>query len=54
MTRTFAVKAWLGGSGLLTGLLGMAMTQRWLVWLAVTLLGVAFTLRFAERRAHGP
>ena len=54
MTRTFAVKVWLGGSGLVTGLLGMALTQRWLVWVAVTLLGTAFTVRFAERKVHGP
>jgi hypothetical protein len=54
MTRFFAQKAWLGGAGLVTGLFGMAMAQRWLVWVAVALLGVAFTLRFAERKARIP
>jgi membrane protein implicated in regulation of membrane protease activity len=54
MTRVLTFKAWLGGAGLVTGLVGMATTQRWLVWVAVTLLGAAFTLRFAERKAHSP
>ena len=52
MTRHFIHKAWLGGAGLVAGLLGMALAQRWLVWVAVALLAVAFTLRFAERKAH--
>jgi hypothetical protein len=52
MTRVFAYKAWLAGAGLVTGLVGMAMAQRWLVWVALALLAVAFTLRFAERKAH--
>lgn len=51
MTRLFIYKAWLGGAGLVVGLAGMALGQRWLVWVAVALLGVAFTLRFAERRS---
>ena len=51
MTRVFSYKAWLGGAGLVVGLVGMALDQRWLVWVAVALLGVAFTLRFAERRS---
>jgi hypothetical protein len=54
MTRFFAQKAWLGGASLVTGLLGMAMAQRWLVGVAVALLAVAFTLRLAERKAHIP
>lgn len=54
MTKAFAFKAWLGGTGLAIGLLGMAVAQRWLVWVAVALLGIAFTLRFVERRAHSP
>jgi len=52
MTRFFAHKAWLGGAGLVTGLVGMAVAQRWMVGVAVAMLGVAFTLRFAERKAH--
>jgi membrane protein implicated in regulation of membrane protease activity len=52
MTRYFAYKAWLGGAGLVTGLFGMALGHRWLVWVAVAFLAVAFTLRFAERKAH--
>jgi hypothetical protein len=52
MTRFFAHKAWLGGAALVTGLFGIALAQRWLVWVAVGLLGVAFMLRFAERGEH--
>jgi hypothetical protein len=29
----------------------MALVQRWLVWVAVALLAVAFALRFVERKA---
>jgi hypothetical protein len=54
MTRYFAHKAWLGAAGLVTGLLGMAMARLWLVWGAVGLLAIAFTLRFAERKPHEP
>lgn len=50
MTRSFVVKAWLGGAGLAVGLLGMATARRWLVWIGVALLGAAFLVRFAERR----
>ncbi len=32
--------------GLATGIVGMALTLRWLVWVAVGLLVVAFLLRF--------
>ena len=53
-TRMFVQKAWLGGAGLVTGLFGMAMAQRWMVWVALALLAVAFLLRFAERKAHLP
>ena len=49
MTRFFAIKAWFGGSALVIGLLGIATEQRWLVWIAVGLLGGAFLLRFGER-----
>jgi hypothetical protein len=41
-------KAWLGGSGLVVGLLGMAIEIEWIVWLAVGLLGAAFMLRFVK------
>ena len=54
MTRVFAYKAWLGGAGLVTGLFGIAMARRWMVWVAVAMLAVAFTLRFAERKARVP
>ena len=52
MTRLFLAKAWLGGAGLVAGLVGMALEWRWLVFLAVAMLGVAFLLRFAERKPH--
>jgi hypothetical protein len=46
-------KAWLGGTGLTTGLLGMATDRRWLVGIAIGLLGVAFVLRVVERWSRG-
>ena len=49
MTRFFAHKAWLGGAGVVVGLLGMSLGRRWAVWVAVALLGASFLLRFAER-----
>jgi len=49
VTRLFVIKAWLAGAGLAVGLAGMATERRWLVWIAIALLGVAFLLRFAER-----
>lgn len=54
MTRCFVAKAWLAGAGLVTGIAGMAAGWRWLVWIAVGLVGVAFLLRFAERRNAPP
>ncbi len=54
MTRLFVAKAWLGGSGVAVGLVGMATERRWLVWIALALLGVAFVLRFAERKSAAP
>ena len=45
----FVLKAWCGGLGLAAGLAGMALERRWLVWLAVGFLTVAFLLRFAAR-----
>jgi len=50
VTRIFVAKAWLGGAGLVAGLLGMAFEWRWLVYLAATLLAGAFVLRFAGRK----
>ena len=44
-----APKAWLGGLGLVVGLVGMALEIRWLVWVAVGLLAAAFLLRFPKR-----
>ncbi len=51
MTRFFVAKAWLGGAGLAVGLVGIAAGRHWLVWVAVGLLGVAFLVRFAERKS---
>jgi hypothetical protein len=53
VTRAFVVKAWLGGAGLLAGLVGMASDRHWLVRIAIVLLAAAFLARFAERRAPG-
>ena len=50
MTRIFWLKAGTGATGLVVGLAGMAAARRWLVWIAVILMGVAFVLRFAEQR----
>jgi hypothetical protein len=50
VSRFFALKAWLGGAGLVAGLAGMAWERRWLVEIAIGLLAVAFLLRFGERR----
>ena len=52
MTRVFAAKAWLGGTALVAGLVGMALEWRWLVYTAIATLAAAFALRFAERNAH--
>ncbi len=54
MSRFFVAKAWLGGTGVACGLLGMALAWRWLVGIAAGLLLVAFLLRFAERRSNAP
>ena len=43
------LKAWAFGLGLAIVLLGMALDQRWLVWVAVGFLAVAFLLRFLTR-----
>jgi len=47
--RVVAAKAWLGGLGLVVGLVGMALDSRWLIWVAVGCLGAAFLLRFVKR-----
>jgi hypothetical protein len=54
MTRLFVWKAALAGAGLVVGLAGMALAVRWLVWIAVGLVGGAFVLRFAARRTGEP
>jgi hypothetical protein len=43
------MKSWAFGVGLTAAILGMAFAQRWLVWVAVGLLVVAFLLRFFTR-----
>lgn len=52
MLRPAIVKAWLGGSGIVCGLLGVALEWRWLVGTALGMLVAAFLLRFAQRRAR--
>jgi membrane protein implicated in regulation of membrane protease activity len=51
--RLLVAKAWLGGAGLVAGLAGIALEIRWLVWVAIGLLGVAFVLRFRKTREAG-
>ena len=41
-------KTWLGGLGLVVGLVGMALEIEWIVWIAVALLSAAFSLRFVR------
>jgi len=50
VTRVFPAKAWLAGTGLVAGLVGMALAWRWLVYVAVGLLVAAFLLRFTGRK----
>ena len=50
MTRWTRWKATLGAMGFVLGVAGMAWERRVLVGIAVALLGVAFLLRFVERR----
>jgi len=45
----FRAKAWLGGAGLVVGIVGMALKQRLLVGVAVGMLALAFLARFGER-----
>ncbi len=44
-----SLKSWAFAVGLTAALLGMALTWRWLVWIAVGFLAVAFLLRFITR-----
>jgi hypothetical protein len=53
MTRLFVLKAAVAGAGLVVGVAGMALALRWLVWIALGLVGGAFVLRFAERANGG-
>jgi hypothetical protein len=46
----FELKAWTAAAGSTLGLAGMALQWRWLVWIGMGLLGVAFLLRFADRK----
>ena len=48
--KVAAAKMWLGGIGLVVGLVGMALAIDWIVWIAVGLLGAAFVLRFVKAR----
>jgi hypothetical protein len=43
------LKSWAFGVGLTAAILGMALSLRWLVWVAVGFLVVAFLLRFLTR-----
>lgn len=47
----FTIKMWCGGLGFIAGLIGVALDLRWLVWVAVGLLGVAFLARFLRSPA---
>ena len=53
MIRPDAVqlKVWVAAVGFIAGLAGMALERRWLVWVGVGLLGIAFLLRFAGRKS---
>jgi hypothetical protein len=46
----FELKVWAAITGFTTGLAGMALERRWLVVVGVGLLGLAFLLRFADRK----
>ena len=49
--RALQLKVGTAAVGFIAGLAGMAFERRWLVWVGVGLLGVAFLLRFAGRRS---
>jgi len=42
------------GIGLAAGIVGMALALRWLVWIAVGLLAIAFLLRFVGSASNDP
>ena len=44
------LKAWAFGAGMTVLIVGMALALRWIVWVAVAFLVVAFLLRFFTRR----
>lgn len=44
----FVLKAWLGGAGLVVGLAAIVLNWRWLIWVAVGLLALAFLARFLD------
>jgi len=48
------LKAGALGSALAAGIVGMALSLRWLVWVAIGLLAVAFGLRFARVPSNDP
>ena len=50
----FMLKAWLGGIGFALGLAGMVLERRWLVWVALGVLGAAFLARFLDGPRSGP
>lgn len=50
LPSALVLKASFGAIGLGAGIVGMALELRWLVWIAVGLLLVAFLLRFAEKK----
>ncbi|MGH7537905.1 MAG: hypothetical protein ACREMF_04675 [Gemmatimonadales bacterium] len=50
----FTLKACFGAGGLAVGMVGIAAGRRWLVLLAVGLLGIAFLLRFAQKDNRAP
>lgn len=50
----FQLKVWTAAVGATVGLAGMAFERRWLVWLAIGLLGVGFFLRLLDRKPPAP
>lgn len=48
------LKAGALGSALAAGIVGMALSLRWLVWVAIGLLVVAFGLRFTRVPSNDP
>ncbi len=50
----FRLKAACAAVGLATGIAGIALDRRALIWCAVSLLAVAFLLRFVDKRRSRP